>query len=109
MQNCIKNITWQQTIQKRLFALTDSIEINDQLKYKAKDKTKNSKKNPILDAFQGVDLSKKTGELVNKEREIDKINDRYYEHIETFDGTVIHHCEEKLTEHFGHGSAKSKK
>jgi hypothetical protein len=77
-------------------------------KAKAKDKTKNKKKNPVLDIYQGVDLSRNTGEFVNKEREIDKINNYYYEHVETFDGKVIHHCEEKLTDHFGHGSAKFK-
>jgi len=90
-------------------AFIDSIEIYEQFKFKAKDKTKSKKKNPILDVFQGVDLNKNTSELVNKEREIDKINNSYYEHIVTFDGTVIHHCKEKLTAHVGHGSAKFKK
>jgi hypothetical protein len=88
-------------------AFTETLELRDQFKLKAKEKI-NGKKNLVLDVFQGFDLNKSTGKLVNKEREIDKINDNYYEHIETFDGTLIHHCEEKLTAHVGHGSAKFK-
>ena len=90
-------------------AFIDSNEIYEQFKFKAKDKTKNKKKNPILDVFQGVDIRRSTCELVHKKKEIDKINDSYYEHIDTFGGTVIHHCEEKLTAHYGHGSAKYNK
>jgi len=74
--------------------------------FKVKDKTKNSKKNPVLDVFQGIQIRKSTGELVNKEREIDKINNRYYEHVETLDGKELHLCDEKLTDHQGHGNAK---
>jgi hypothetical protein len=82
--------------------------IHECLHFKAKDKTKNSRKNPILDVFQGDDIYKRTGEWVNKVREFDKINNRYYENVETLDGKILHHCDEKLTDHQGHGSAKSK-
>ena len=76
--------------------------------FKVKDRTKNSKKNPVLDVFQGKEICKCTGEWVNKKREIDKINNRYYENVETLDGKILHHCDEKLTDHQGHGSAKIK-
>jgi len=84
-------------------------EIHESLGFKVKDKTKNSKKNPVLKVFQGNEIYKRTGEWVNKEREIDKTNNRYYENIETLDGKILHHCDEKLTDHQGHGSAKIKK
>jgi ribosomal protein L40E len=86
----------------------DTMQIYDGLGFKVKDKTKNSKKNPVLSAFQGAEIHKCSGKLVNKEREVDKINNRYYEHVETFNGEILHHCDEKLTDHQGHGSAKIK-
>jgi hypothetical protein len=90
-------------------AIEDTMpETLDTIKFKAKDKTKNRRKNPVLEVFQGYDRYKKTGEIVKKIRDIDKINYKYYEHVEKLDGTVIHHCEEKLTDHRGHGSAKFK-
>jgi ribosomal protein L40E len=86
----------------------DKISIHEGLCFKVKDKTKNSKNNPVLDVFHGNQIQKCTGEWVNKKREIDKTNNRYYEHIETLDGKELHHCDEKLTDHQGHGSAKIK-
>jgi hypothetical protein len=81
-------------------------EIHDSLRFKVKDKTKNSRKNPVLDVFQGDEIYKCTGEWVNKVRELDKTNNRYYENVEILDGKILHHCDEKLTDHQGHGSAK---
>jgi len=47
---------------------------------------------------------------VTRVRMIDKINDRYVEKvIYTDTGTIIRDCDEKLTEHWGHGSAKDSK
>jgi hypothetical protein len=86
----------------------DNMKIYESFGFKAKNKIKNSKKNPVMDVFQGVEIHKNTGVLVNKERIIDKINNKYYEHVETFDGEILHHCDEKLTDHHGHGSAKIK-
>ena len=51
----------------------------------------------------------KTG-AVARFRMIDKENDRYVEKVVYTDtGTVIRDCDEKLTEHWGHGSAKDSK
>jgi len=82
------------------------IDIRGCYNFKVKDKTRNSKKNPVLNVFRGDEICKSTGEWVNKERVIDKKNNRYYEHVETFDGKELRHCDEKLTDHLGHGSAK---
>jgi hypothetical protein len=47
------------------------------------------------------------GRLVHFRREFDKDADEYYEHVEdAVTGDVIHHVEEPLSEHRGHGSAK---
>ncbi len=54
-------------------------------------------------SFQGD----QTG-AVKRFRMIDKENDKYIEKVVYNDtGTVIRDCDEKLTEHWGHGSAKT--
>jgi hypothetical protein len=41
---------------------------------------------------------------------IDRDNNRYFEMVTDYEsGEIIHHCEEPLSEHQGHGSAKPKK
>lgn len=51
----------------------------------------------------------KTG-AVSRFRMIDKKNDRYVEKISYTDtGTIIRDCDEKLSEHWGHGSDKDGK
>ena len=50
----------------------------------------------------------KTG-FVHRVRVIDKENDRYIEKVGYLDtGTIIRDCDEKLSEHYGHGSDKNK-
>lgn len=50
----------------------------------------------------------KTGYAV-VERQINREDDRYFEKVSDEDGNIIHFCDEKLSEHQGHGSAKNKK
>jgi hypothetical protein len=46
---------------------------------------------------------------LQQERVIDRKNNVYHEKvIDPVSGTVIHECDEPLTDHFGHGSAKEK-
>lgn len=60
------------------------------------------------DLQQGNVASKVTDNgRANIKRIIDKDNDYYYEHVEDCNGVVIHHCEEALSDHFGHGTAKN--
>lgn len=55
----------------------------------------------------GDDLCAKEGKWMNKNRTIDRKNDRYLETIiDPGTGEVVHHCDEKLTDHQSHGSAK---
>ena len=62
----------------------------------------------MADIFTGWERRHSVGDMVRKDRLLDKENDRYLEHIETENGEVIHHCVEPLSAHFGHGSAKLK-
>ena len=81
----------------------------DAAKMKVKDPAFPRKKNPRLEQFSGADLRKSDGRWMQKERIIDRDRDYYKEVvIDPIDGTVVHHNEEPLSEHFGHGSAKPK-
>lgn len=84
-------------------------EIHDSLRIKTKIVTMPSKKNPRLDIFTGDDLRKSDNKWMTKERIIDKDKDLYKETvIDPSTGEVVHHNEEPLSKHFGHGSAKFK-
>jgi hypothetical protein len=64
---------------------------------------------PNFEYSDGPDMSYLLGKHVFKQRMIDRDNNRYFEHIEEYEnGEVVHHCDEPLSEHRGHGSAKKK-
>lgn len=49
------------------------------------------------------------GALGRHERLVDRETNRYFERVTIFDsGEITHLCDEPLTEHTGHGSAKGK-
>lgn len=59
--------------------------------------------------FLGYEMSRRLGRMVHKVRSIDRDADRYLETVtDPISGEVIHHCEEPLSQHTGHGSAKSR-
>ena len=88
----------------------DCIEIHEWLTGKIKDKSYNSKKNPRYEFIKGDDLRKDDVKWMKKDRVIDKYNDNYMEEVtDPETGEVVHKCEEKLSDHFGHGSAKFNK
>jgi hypothetical protein len=64
----------------------------------------------FMEQLVGDDLQRSTGRRMHKERLIDRRNDRYREVIvDPETGNEIHRCEEPLSAHRGHGSAKFKK
>lgn len=77
-------------------------------RYELKDKIKGKKK-PILEVIEGFAYYLKKQKFILKKRVIDRKNDRYFEEIKDPDSDeIIHKCDEKLSEHYGHGSAKKK-
>ncbi len=82
----------------------ETIAIRERFAVRVKEK---GEKKPTLEEVQGDDLSRKTGEWLKKKRIIDRKNNRYREVITNpRTGQVIHQCEEPLSQHCGHGSAK---
>lgn len=68
------------------------------------------RRKPFLETIKGNDLFIKLGKWVKLERIIDRENDRYKEIVtDPETGKIIHQCEEPLSQHEGHGSAKEKK
>lgn len=83
--------------------VTDEIKLFDQIRIKSK-----GNKKFLQDYIDGYESSV-TYTMVHKKRIIDKIEDYYIEEIKDLDGNLIHRCEEKLSEHSGHGYAKFKR
>ena len=87
----------------------EPIQFKDSLRGKAKDPTRTGKDKLRKDFFTGDDLHRESGKWNKRERYIDKDADYYKEVvIDPESGKVIHHCEEPLSEHRDHGSAKKK-
>lgn len=65
---------------------------------------------PFIEQVTGDDLQRKTGEWMKLSRVIDRENDHYHEIVTAPEtGEVVHECNEPLSEHKGHGTAKYKK
>jgi hypothetical protein len=91
-------------------AIEDRVGLVDSLRGKVKDQTRRSDEKLRRDFFTGAELQRSTGKFVQKDRIIDRDEDRYFEKvIDPTSGEVIHHCDEPLSQHWGHGSAKRPK
>jgi DNA-directed RNA polymerase subunit RPC12/RpoP len=98
-----------------LLFVKDSIEVHDYVKGKEinpkkreeEGKTGKKAKKPIYEFYVGDAFSEILNKYVHKTRIIDRENNSYKEVItDEESGKVIHKTEEKLSEHFGHGSDK---
>ena len=86
----------------------DHVPLHDRTRGKVKDQTMSGKDNPRVDFIAGDDLRRKDNKWMKKSRTIDKDNDLYKETvIDPETNEVVHHCEESLSVHQGHGSEKS--
>jgi len=93
-------------INRRLF-VSDEIQTHETLKMGKHDKKFAKNKNPRQYIMTGEDFSVKKNKWVKKNVLIDKDNNLYKESIvDSETGEIIHYCEEPLTQHIGHGSAK---
>jgi len=85
-------------------SINGSLKFHSKLTAKARHK---DEKRPFLEQVVGDDLDRKTGRWMKLHRLIDRVRDRYRERVTNPEtGEVIHKCDEPLTQHKGHGSAK---
>ena len=76
---------------------------------KIKDPTLPSRQKVRVEFFDGQDWSFSMEKYVNKSVTIDKRQDLYHKKVtDPETGKIIHECREPLSEHRGHGSAKTK-
>lgn len=86
--------------------LEERLEFHASLGFKAK---RQGKGKPYLEGRTGDDLQIKTGKWMILERIIDRARNWYKELVtDPKTGNVMHHCEEPLSQHQGHGTAKTK-
>lgn len=86
--------------------IQDAVQVKTLLNRKARNERN---RRPFLQQKSGDSLYIKTQKWVHREMLIDRVNNLYSELVldpETQE--VIHHCEELLSEHQNHGSAKKK-
>ena len=92
-----------------LETLTDGIAFYDGHRVRAKNLALPSAKKLRFDTYSSVEPSHKYGKLVRVHRTIDPDKDWYSEKvIDLQSGEILHECEEPLSQHVGHGTAKTK-
>ena len=89
--------------------VSESFAAHDGHRAKVKRPSLPSAKKLRADTYSGVEHSHKYGKLVRVNRTIDKDNDRYIETvIDMQTQEILHKCDEPLSEHVNHGSAKNR-
>lgn len=84
--------------------ISESITIRSEIALKHK---RPGVKKPLSEQKHGDSLSTKLGRWMRRSRVVDRENDRYTETVvDPKTGEMVHHCDEPLSEHRGHGSAK---
>lgn len=87
-------------------SITENIIVRDGYGLKAK---RPGQKKPYVEELSMPDYSYSREKQVLKQRVIDRDNDQYFEKVTDYETEeVIHHCEEPLSQHQGHGDAKRK-
>jgi predicted RNA-binding Zn-ribbon protein involved in translation (DUF1610 family) len=90
--------------------VSETIKTYDSVRVEHKDPSRKSKDKSRADLFSGHEKQHSTGKMIKKTRIIDKDHDKYSEEVvDPETNEVIHRCEEKLSEHRGHGHEKTKK
>lgn len=88
-------------------SITEKVTIYEGLGVKGK---RPSQKKPFIEEKAGPSFSHSRQKHVHRVMTIDRDNDRYMEKVTDYQSEeVIHHCDEPLSKHRGHGSAKGRK
>ena len=87
--------------------ISESVTIREKLGMKGKHK---GEEKPFIESVSGDDLHRKTGKWMKLTRVINRDNNQYREEVKDPEtGDTVHRCEEPLSDHKGHGSAKKPK
>ena len=84
--------------------MTSTVDIKSTLGARAYEQ---GSREPFIEHKSGDSFFRKTAKWVTRVMRIDRRGDRYTEHVyDPKSGETIHHCDEPLSEHRGHGDAK---
>ena len=87
-------------------AVNESISLHESVGIKAR---RGGSGRPFLEAKFGASFFRKTKKWLLREMTVDRENDKYKELVTNPEtGEIIHQCEERLSEHRVHGSARTK-
>lgn len=90
----------------RCFKVRMSVTVPLKIKMRSKGRCPDRKR-PFIEQTIGDDLHRKTGRWMRLLRIIDRDKDRYYERVtDPATDEIVHECDEPLSDHTGHGSAK---
>lgn len=88
----------------------DKLRIYESLSYRRKDPGRTGRAKTMSEGITGHEYSYSHGKIISKQRLIDREADKYVETVTDIEtGEIIHKCDEPLSEHRGHGTAKKKK
>ncbi len=81
----------------------ETVETHDEVRYKGRHL---GAKRPHIEGRAGASYHRATGQWNDRRMWLDRERDEYHEVIRDDSGTVLHKCDEPLSEHQGHGSAR---
>ena len=88
----------------------DSIALQDKARIRVTADKKHGREKIRREINTGASFSKQRKKFVNRIVDVNREDDIYTELVQDNENKeVIHYCNEKLSEHIGHGSAKVKK
>lgn len=88
--------------------LSESLSVYDGLGFKHRSPDDKARRGVVAEGFTRY-VTSRLARLVKHERAIDRREDRYFEKVTDVDtGKVLHECNESLSQHRGHGSAKAR-
>lgn len=96
---------------RRIFKVEVLVEakVYDSLFFKHKNPKKAGRTKIVAEGFSGYEFSHSRQKIIAKQRFIDRAGDVYSETVTDIEtGEVIHQCEEPLSQHTNHGTAKHK-
>ena len=87
--------------------IVENMSLHECLKGRVKDSNRSSRENPRVRFQVGDSYSRRLKKWVKRNMRVDRDRDLYQEVVMDPDtGAIIHECEEPLSQHRGHGSAR---
>lgn len=84
--------------------ITATVSVETHIRGKAKSSERQPSGRPAIERQFGDSFWRDGQQWVYRDRTFDRKGDWYVEHVHDGQGNVIHHAEEPLSEHLGHGS-----